>query len=177
MGQLENWKMTPLDALLCSNQLQILKTLVFFFPPARQRQMIFLVKLMELKQCLTMPLIPPSVADPSHCAKESPVIFESVFPYCDREKQQLFQQIQQAFQMVNTVRQFSDLGLFDHFTDLMGNSNPLSSGPGGNAPPPTDSDPLRQMMNGSPFSSMLSSVMNPEQQALVAEYEAMLDEL
>ena len=26
MRQPENWKMTPLDAMLCSNQLQILKT-------------------------------------------------------------------------------------------------------------------------------------------------------
>ena len=150
MGQLENWKMTPLDSLLCSNQLQILKSLVFFFPPSRQRQMIFLVKLMELRQCLSLPLSPMSIADPSHHHKDSPAIFESIFPYCDREKQQFFQQMQQAFQMMNTVQQFSAPGMFEQFSDLMG---------------------------GDKSSSMFSSVMTPDQQALVAQYEAMLDEL
>lgn len=121
MGQLENWKMTPLDALLCNNQLQILKTLVFFFPPARQRQMIFIVKLLELKQCLSLPL--SALSSFTHAinrSEQGPEIFESIFPYCDQERQQTFRQMQNAFQMMKTFQQFSDSGMFDNLSEMMG---------------------------------------------------------
>ena len=177
MGQLENWKMTPLDTLLCSNQLQILKSLVFFFPPAKQRQMILLVKLMELKQCLTMPLFSPSLADRSHHQKDNPAIFESIFPYCDREKQQLFQQMQQAFQMINTFRQFSNSGMFDQFAEMMKNSGTDADRNAFPSDSPLNTDTINHIINNSQLTSMFSSMMNPEQQALVSQYEAMLENL
>lgn len=207
MGQLENWKMTPLDALLCNNQMQILKTLVFFFPPARQRQMILLIKFMELRECLSLPL--SKLSSFSHTADHSAQgteIFEHIFPYCDLEHQQTFRQMQNAFQMMKTVQQFSDSGIFDHLSEVMGGSGGFGgmdafaqmAGDNGsssmdafaqmagdimkkstqsnhadsNQSPPA-SDPLVNDQLG----SMLSSMMNPAQQALFKEYEAMLDDL
>lgn len=217
MGQLENWKMTPLDALLCSNQLQILKTLVFFFPPARQRQMILLIKFMELRQCLSLPL--SALSTFSHTAdysQQGTEIFEHIFPYCDPQKQQTFKQMQNMFQMMRTVQQFSDSGMFDNLSEMMGGAGGFGgmdafaqmAGTGGmdafaqmagsmmnqsgqtnfseadsrrtvdfadddrsNSPRPGRND------NNDPLGSMLSSMMNPEQQALFKEYEAMLDDL
>lgn len=213
MNQPDNWKMTPLDALLCTNQLQILKTLVFFLHPARQRQMILLIKFMELRQCITLPL--SRLSSFSHTVDRSEPgtdFFEQIFPYCDREHQQTLRQMQNAFQMMKTVRQFSDSGLFDNLSEMMG-------GPGGfsgmdafaqmagtqgmnafaqmagargmdaftqTAGPNTESasrsgddqtTPSSAPPENDQLGSMLSSMMNPEQQALFKEYEAMLDDL
>ena len=220
MGQLENWKMTPLDALLCNNQLQILKTLVFFFPPARQRQMILLIKFMELRQCLSLPL--SALSRFSHTADHSEQgteLLEHIFPYCDPQHQQTFKQMQNAFQMMRTVQQFSDSGLFDNLSEIMGGAGGFGgmeafakmAGAGGfggmdgfaqmagngmntsshpnsskeNSSPTGDSADDNRSVNDHPnhnfdndqLGSMLSSMMNPEQQALFKEYEAMLDDL
>lgn len=201
--------MTPLDSMLCSNQLQILKSLVFFFPPARQRQMIFLVKLMELRQCLTLPLSRlSSFSAKSYRPEPGQEMFEQIFPYCDHEKQQLFRQMQNAFQMMKTIQQFSDSGMFDNLSEMMGNggfggmenfgdmgsfANMGNLGGmmdafshmggnmnfGGNAPSATHSADMTNVSGNASdgFASMFSSMMNPEQQALFAEYEAMLDDL
>lgn len=209
MGQLENWKMTPLDALLCNNQLQILKTLVFFFPPARQRPMILLIKFMELRQCMTLPLAALSAfsyrPEPSQHGTD---IVEHIFPYCDPEKQQMFRQMQNAFQMMKTVQQFSDSGMFDNLSEMMGGMGGFGglggmdafaqmagmAGAGTNTPQQSDSfddhghsdhldtfsernQPSANSLGNTNLSSMLSSMMNPEQQALFEEYEAMLDNL
>lgn len=169
MGQLDNWKMTPLDAMLCSNQLQILKTLVFFFPPARQRMMIFLVKLMELRQCLTLPLSGlPAFSKPEDVSDSGIEMFERIFPYCDHEKQQAYQQMQNAFRMMNTFRQFSESGMFDHLGEMMGGFGETGT--------PVNPESFAQMAGMNP-SAMFSSMMTPEQQALFSEYESMLDNL
>ncbi len=232
MGQLENWKMTPLDALLCNNQLQILKTLVFFFPPARQRQIILLIKFMELRQCLSLPLSALSMF--SHTADRSEQgteLLEHIFPYCDPQHQQTFKQMQNAFQMMRTVQQFSDSGIFDNLSEMMGGAGGFGGmeafaqmagaggfggldgfaqmaggggfggmdgfaqmAGGGSGQPNSSTDDSRPTsdsaddkrdtsphsnhnFNNDQLGSMLSSMMNPEQQALFKEYEAMLDDL
>lgn len=201
MGQLENWKMTPLDALLCNNQLQILKTLVFFFPPARQRQMIFLVKLLELRQCMALPLSALSSYSRSLGRGDpGPEMFEAIFPYCDHEKQQTFRQMQNAFQMMKTVQQFSDSGMFDNMSEMMGQMSGMDgfnmdafanmTGMNMGAPDshPDQSTEDRASAESSSSSnashppndqlvSMLSSMMNSEQKELFSQYESMLDEL
>ena len=158
MRQPENWKMTPLDAMLCSNQLQILKTLVFFFPPVRQRQIILLIKFIELRECLSLPLssLTSYGSSPDNFGQGTEM-FEHIFPYCDQEHQRSFKQMQNAFQMMQTVRQFSDSGMFDNLSQMMG-------GMGG-------------FGENEQAGSMFSSMLNPEQQALFKEYEAMLDNL
>ncbi|MBQ4563133.1 MAG: hypothetical protein IJA58_01485 [Lachnospiraceae bacterium] len=163
MNQTDGWKMTPLDALLCSNQLQMLKILIFLFPPARQRQMILLIKLMELRQCLTLPI--SKLAPLSHAVDNSdrgPELLEHIFPYCDPEQQQTFRQMQNAFQMIKTVRQFSKSGLFDHLGEMMSSGGPAT---------PTFSTDNDQI------SSLFSSMLTPEQMALFNEYDAMLNDL
>ncbi|MBQ8815029.1 MAG: hypothetical protein IJZ85_11125 [Lachnospiraceae bacterium] len=209
MGQQDSWKMTPLDTMLCNNQLQILKSLVFFFPPARQRQMIFLVKLMELRQCLTLPLSRlSSISATGYGSEPGQEMFEQIFPYCDHEKQQIFRQMQNAFQIMKTVQQFSDAGMFDSFSEMMnsggfgsmengGDTNPFVNMGGlggmmdalshmggnmkseGNAPSSARPADLNNDSGNTSdgFASMFSSMMNPEQKALFAEYEAMLDDL
>ncbi len=171
MNQPDNWKMTPLDALLCSNRLQILKTLIFFFPPAQQRQMILLTKFMELRECLTLPLsaLMPFSRTADRSAQGTDIL-EHIVPYCDPQRQQTFRQMQNAFQMMRTIQQFSDSGMFDNLSEMM-------SGGGGFA----SMDAFAQMAGtdgtNDRFGSMFSSMMNPKQQALFKEYEAMLDDL
>ena len=65
--------------------------------------------------------------------------------------------MQNAFQMMQTVRQFSDSGMFDNLSQMMGGMGGFSG--------------------NEQAGSMFSSMLNPEQQALFKEYEAMLDDL
>ena len=177
MDQPDNWKMTPLDTLLCSNQLQILKSLVFFLPPSRRRQMILLVKLMELRQCLTLPLSPrPTQTAGKRAGESGQEMLEYIFPYCNREQQQVFRQFRQAFQLMNTFRQFSDSGMFDQFSEMMKNDS-ADPAPAYDPASSLNMETIGRMMNGGQMTDLFSSMMNPKQQELVAQYEALLDDL
>ena len=102
-------RMTPFDAYISNQSLQILKLLIPFLPPQNQRMFAVYVKFLELHHTL-------SFFRAMHQKEHSPEnIFDSIKPYIPASDAESFEQMMHMMDMMNMMQEMQKMsdGAFD----------------------------------------------------------------
>lgn len=102
---------TPLDQLVCSEDSQMLKAAIPYFPPEAQRMLAVLMKYQELRN--TISVFSPEKASLSICSAPTtndPLeMLQDIQNFCYGEKKQKIDQILNLFATVEMIRTFSEI--------------------------------------------------------------------
>lgn len=126
-------KVTAFDTLFTTNHIQILKILLTYMEPSRQKAMAVYIKFMELQYTIAFYQKNPS-SSLIHMPKEEHMnvskLCEELFPLCDHAEQEALQQMktmQQNFENVQEMIQMVQM-MKDLFPE---GDNPLDGDPSG----------------------------------------------
>lgn len=143
--------MTPLDTLVTTPDLQMLKLMIPYTPPANQRLLAIYVKFLEFQH--TLSFFRNFTADLHTCAFEkelsSPLdMLEELRPFLPKKDYETLDMIANLMTMMDT---------FSTFRSMAGNDSSQGSG--------NDSDML----------SLLMGMLSPKQQEMFEMYSAMME--
>lgn len=105
-------KVTAFDTLFTTNHIQILKILLTYMEPSRQKAMAVYIKFMELQYTIAFYQRHPSSAL-THLPKEEHMniskLCEELFPLCDHTEQEALQQMKAMHQNFENIQEMMQM--------------------------------------------------------------------